>query len=135
MGLVHVPMLVKGTRGRSRTVRMLVDSGAVWSLLPEVDWKALGLKPSRTCEFALADGTVIARAISDCRFCYEGIEAPSPVILGEAGDVALVGAVTLESLALVLNPFDRSLKPMRLLLMQLRGGNCTRPQSASLLHA
>ncbi len=57
------------------------------------------------------------------------------MILGEPGDVALVGAVTLESLALVLNPFDRSLKPMRLLLMQLRGGNCTEPQPASVLHA
>ena len=42
------------------------------------------------------------------------------MILGEAGDVALLGAVTLESLALVLNPFDRSLKPMRLFLMHMR---------------
>jgi hypothetical protein len=43
------------------------------------------------------------------------------VILGEQDDVALLGAVTLESLALVLDPFDRSLKPMRLLLMRMGG--------------
>jgi hypothetical protein len=38
------------------------------------------------------------------------------VILGEAGDEALLGAVTLEILGLMLNPFDRTLTPMRMLL-------------------
>jgi predicted aspartyl protease len=116
MGLVTVTMLVKGKRGRSRAVKMLVDSGAVWSVLPKEDWEALGLKAGRTHGFSLADGTVIERSVSDCRFRYEGKEAPSPVVLGEEGDVALLGSVTLESLALVLNPFDRSLRPMRMLL-------------------
>lgn len=123
MGLVDVPMLLEGEGGRRRTVRMLVDSGAVWSLLPEDDWRALGLNPQRVCQFSLADCTIIERPVSECRFHYQGIEATSPVVLGERGDVALLGAVTLESLALVLNPFDRSLHPMRLLMMPLRGGN------------
>jgi len=46
-------------------------------------------------------------------FVYAGVRAPSPVILGEPGDAALLGTVTLESLGLVLNPFDRTLHPMR----------------------
>ena len=116
MGLVTVSMLVKGRRGRSRKVEMFVDSGAVWSVLPKKDWEALGLKAKRTHSFSLADGTTIERSVSDCRFCFEGDEAPSPVVLGEEGDVALLGCVTLETLALVLNPFDRSLRPMRMLL-------------------
>jgi predicted aspartyl protease len=116
MGLVKVDMVVKGKRGRSRTVEMWVDSGAVWSLLPREDWQALGLKAERSQRFALTDGTVIERSVSECRFRYEGSEASSPVILGEEGDVALLGSVTLETLALVLNPFNRSLHPMRLLL-------------------
>ena len=119
MGLVTVRMLVKGTRGRTRNVKFLVDSGAVWSVLPKKDWQALGLKATRNHSFALADGTVIERGVSDCRFCFEGDEAPSPVVLGEEGDVALLGCVTLETLALVLNPFNRSLQPMRLLLATL----------------
>lgn len=120
MGLVDVPMQLEGRDGRSKAVRMLVDSGAVWSLLPAADWRDLGLSPERTCEFSLADGTRITRRVSECRFTYEGESATSPVILGEEDDVALLGAVTLESLALVLNPFDRSLHPMRLLLAQFR---------------
>lgn len=128
MGFVYVPMLVSTTEGKSRTVSMLVDSGAVWSCLPQSDWKALGLEPTRTCRFTLADGTVIERKVSDCRFSYEGVEAPSPVILGERDDVALLGVVTLESLALVLNPYDRTLRPMRALLAQM---SCATGRSAA----
>ena len=54
--------------------------------------------------------------MSECRFAYEGIEASSPVVLGERRDEALLGTVTLGTLGLVLNPFERSLKPMRMML-------------------
>ncbi|WP_211230053.1 hypothetical protein [Desulfovirgula thermocuniculi] len=43
-------------------------------------------------------------------------EAHTPVILGEPGDEALLGVVTLEILGLVLNPFNRTLQPMRAIL-------------------
>jgi predicted aspartyl protease len=99
---------------------MLVDSGAAWSLLPENDWRALELRPKRAHRFSLADGTVIVRKISECCFCYEGEEATSPVILGQDEDVALLGAVTLETLALVLNPMNGTLHPARMTLMRFR---------------
>lgn len=121
MGLTTVEMEIKGPGGRSRRIDMFVDSGAVWSLLPEADWRALGLEPTETMSFTLADGSTIERKVSDCRFVYQGREKPSPVILGERNDVALLGVVTLECLALLLNPLDRTLQPMtRLNLMQLR---------------
>lgn len=116
MGLVHVPMQVSRDNGRKKHVRFLVDSGATYSVLPQSVWRALGLKPKRVLEFTLADGTSIRRGVSDCRFRYQGIDAPSPVVLGEETDTALLGTVTLESLGLILNPFDRTLKPMRMLL-------------------
>ena len=40
----------------------------------------------------------------------------TPVILGEAGDEALLGAVTLEIFGLILHPFSRTLEPMRAML-------------------
>ncbi len=49
-------------------MRFLVDSGAIYSVLPEEVWRALGLKPERTVEFTLADGTSIERGVSECRF-------------------------------------------------------------------
>ena len=38
------------------------------------------------------------------------------MILGEPGDEALLGVVTLEILGLVLNPFNRTLQEMRMYL-------------------
>jgi hypothetical protein len=74
------------------------------------------LVPTRDLEFVLADGTSIERQVSDCRFIYEGIEAPSPVILGVGDDVGLLGTVTLDTLGLILNPLRRTLSPMRMRL-------------------
>ena len=78
--------------------------------------QALKLKSRRRLTFSLAGGTTIRRRVSECRFAYEGIEASSPVVLGERRDEALLGTVTLGTLGLVLNPFERSLKPMRMML-------------------
>ena len=67
-------------------------------------------------DFVLADGTTIRRDVSHCLFTYRGITAPSPVVLGEPRDEALLGTITLEALGLVLNPFERTLRPMRMRL-------------------
>jgi clan AA aspartic protease len=112
VGLTFIDGVVTGPTGTSVDVRFLIDTGAQYSLLPHEIWRQLGLAPRRTLAFNLADGTRIDRGISDCRITVEGIEGPTPVILGEPGDVALLGIVTLENLGLVFNPFDRSLRPM-----------------------
>ena len=114
--LVHADLDVTGPRGDRVTVRFLVDSGAFYSVLPEPAWKAIGLVATRDLEFVLADGTSIERRVSDCRFTYQGIEAPSPVILGVGEDVGLLGTVTLDTLGLILNPLRRTLSPMRMRL-------------------
>ena len=116
MGLVHVDMRVSIPRRAARIVRFLVDSGAVYSVLPQTVWKGLKLKPQRRLEFTLADGTTVTRDVSECRFELGGIGAASPVILGEERDQALLGVVTLETLGLVLDPFERKLRPMRMML-------------------
>jgi predicted aspartyl protease len=101
-------------------VKLLVDSGAVYSVLPERTWRALGLKPKRTVEFDLADGTSIERKVGEATFIIGGVDAVSPVVLGTREDSALLGAVTLESLGLMLNPLSRELLPMHLVLGRLR---------------
>ncbi len=116
MGLTFVDGRALGARGQEEEVRFLVDSGAGYSLLPQQVWQALGLEPTREEKFVLADGTVITRQMSRCYIIIPQGEEYSPVVLGEEGDdQALLGAVTLENLGLVLNPFSRTLHPMRLL--------------------
>lgn len=118
MGLTYVDGRVSlpGRRQRGRLVRFLVDSGAVYSVLRRRDWKALRLTPDRELEFVLADGTALKRGVSKCTFDIDGRRATSPVVLGESEDEALLGAVTLETLGLMLNPLSRTLQPMRMVL-------------------
>jgi predicted aspartyl protease len=118
MGLTYVEgrLRASGRRQRPRRVRFLVDSGAVYSVLRRPDWQALGLVPVRELEFVLADGSTLTRGVSECIFELEGRRATSPVVLGETEDEALLGAVTLETLGLMLNPLNRTLQPMRMVL-------------------
>jgi len=57
--------------------------------------------------------------VSECRVQVEGQSATSPVVLGGPGDAPLLGAVTLETLGLMVNPLTRELLPMRLMLAGL----------------
>jgi predicted aspartyl protease len=133
MGLTYVDGRVRapGRRQRPRRVRFLVDSGAVYSVLRERDWRALHLEPERELEFVLADGTALTRSVSECVFELEGRRATSPVVLGETEDEALLGAVTLETLGLMLNPLSRTLQPMRMVLAR----NVTARRSPSTMQS
>lgn len=116
MGITYVQGKVRGPTGAEATVRFLVDSGATYSLVPHEIWTRMGLEPFRRVSFVLADGTQVERDVGECWFDLPQGRGTSPVILGEPGDEALLGVVTLEVLGLVLNPFTRELQPMRMLL-------------------
>lgn len=117
VGLSYIEGTVSGPVGE-QSVRFLIDSGAVYSLLPEHVWRAIGLVPKREMDFALADGTTVRRAVTECHLSLPQGEGHTPVILGEPGDEQpLLGVVTLEILGLVFDPFHRTLHPMRALLV------------------
>ena len=116
MGLTYVDATVTGPTGKSQVLELLVDSGTAYSLLPTKVWKALKLKPMETHTITLADGTHVDRQISECKIALNGVERHSPVILGKPGDEPLLGFLTLEVLGLVLDPFKRGLRPMKLRL-------------------
>ncbi len=121
MGITFVDGVVTGPGGRQATVRFQVDSGAMYTLLPDSVWQAIGLTPRRAQEFTLADGTGIERQISECHIRLPQGEGHTPVILGQPGDAALLGIVTLEMLGLLLNPLTRELQPMHMRLSSIGG--------------
>ena len=117
MGLTYIEGMLTGPTGRRQKVNFLVDSWPSCSLLPPDTWQALELKPKRTVTFTLADGTRVQRNVSECHVALAGQDGHSPVILGEPGDdQALLGAITLENLGLVLDPFRRTLQAMQMRL-------------------
>jgi len=116
MGITYIEGVVSGPTGKKATVNFLVDSGTTYMLLPEETWREIGLEPKREASFALVDGTRVERKISECHLALPQGDGHSPVILGQADDEPLLGVVTLENLGLMLNPFNRTLQPMRMLM-------------------
>ena len=116
MGIIYIEGAARGPSGEEAEVCFLMDSGATYSLLPESVWRPIGLEPTREMTFTLADGTRVERQISSCYLAPPQGEDYTPVILGEPGDEAILGVVTLVILGLVFNPFNRTLHLMRMML-------------------
>jgi len=96
---------------------MLVDSGAVYSVVPVDVIKKLRILPKGEESFVLANGDVITRKLGSAEFFYKDHFGPSKIIIGEPGDTAIIGVVTLESLGFALDPIRRELRPMKMLLV------------------
>lgn len=118
MSMTYVDGMVHGPKGE-HGLCLLVDTGAMYTLLPPEAWKKIGLEPKRLQAFTLADGTQITRSVSECYLVVPQGEAHTPVILGEPGDQPLLGSLTLEILGLMMNPFTRELQPLRMMLATL----------------
>ena len=95
--------------------RFLVDSGAIFSVLPKADLLKLGVKPDTKQKFVLANGVEIEKEVGEARFTWNDVQRTSPVVFGDEG-VYLLGATTLEVMGVMLNPLARKLEKLPLLL-------------------
>lgn len=118
MGLTVLPIEVGNPSNPEVTEKLdfLIDSGAVYSVVPTAILEKLGIRPISEQEFRLADGTKITRKKGIALFKYRDKIGGADVIFGEAGDELLLGAFTLEALGLALDPFRRQLLPLPMVL-------------------
>jgi clan AA aspartic protease len=118
MGLTHVAARIANpARPRSSVrVKFLVDSGAVYSVVPARVLQKLKVKAHSRRTFILADGSEVTRRIGDVLFRLDGRQGASPVIFGEEGDSVLLGIVSLEALGVILDPMRRELRPLPMVL-------------------
>jgi len=100
----------------TETLEFLIDSGAIYSVVPTPILEKLGIKPLTEQEIRLADGTKIARKKGIALFKYGNQIGGADVIFREEGDSLLLGAFTLEALGLALDPLRRELKPLPMIL-------------------
>ena len=101
---------------KSKECEFLVDSGAVYSVVPQHVLKGLGIKPNSFQEFILANGEVIKKPIGNAYFEYQGKVRGAPVVFGEKG-IFLLGTTTIEAFGMILDPIRRELKPLPMVLM------------------
>ena len=100
-------------------VEFLIDSGAIYSVVPHAILDKLSIKPLTEQEFRVANGERIVRKKGVAVFRYGDRVGGADVIFGEDGDSSLLGAFTLEALGLSLDPLRRELKPLPMILAVL----------------
>ena len=92
----------------TETLEFLVDSGAIYSVVPAPVLERLGITP-----------------IAEQTFRLGGAVGVADVIFGEPGDATLLGAFTLEALGLALDPLKRELRPIpRILAAASQSSDC-----------
>jgi clan AA aspartic protease len=118
MGLTFLPIEIANPANPDVTCHLefLIDSGAVYSVAPTAVLDQLGIKPLTNAVFRMANGTKITRKRGVAVFKYGERIGGADVIFGEEGDSNLLGATTLESLGLSLDPLRRDLNPLPMIL-------------------
>jgi clan AA aspartic protease len=122
MGLTVLELEVGNPANPEVTEKLefLIDSGAIYSVVPTPILERLGIRPLVEQEFRLADGTKVVRKKGVALFKYGDRIGGADVIFGEEGDSMLLGAFTLEALGLSLDPLRRELKPLPMMLAVLQ---------------
>jgi len=118
MGMTVLEMEVARLANPDVTERIefLIDSGAVYSVVPTTVLERLGIRPLGEQEFRLANGAKIVRKKGGAVFRFRDRVGVADVIFGEEGDQNLLGAFTLEALGLSLDPLKRQLNELPMLL-------------------
>ncbi len=120
LGTFSVPARISkiGSPDRYRDVSLQADTGATFTAVPSSLLRELDAKVERPLRFRLADGSLVERGAGHVRIDLgEGHSLPfTPVVFGDEG-VFLLGAVTLETMLLAVDPVRRRLVAVEGLLL------------------
>lgn len=102
MGLTVLDLEIANPASPETTekIEFLIDSGAIYSVVPTAVLERLGIQPLAIQEFRLADCSKIARKKGVALFRYGERVGGADVIFGEEGDSNLLGTFTLDTLGL-----------------------------------
>ena len=98
--------------GPFRELDAVVDTGSLYTWVPgHVLWE-LGVVPTETRRFILANGERIDTQIAWVTVRVDGQVAPTICVFGDEGTAPLLGVFTLEGFALAADPVNHRLVPM-----------------------
>ncbi len=116
MGMFKQAVRVSNSKEPSRFFQeeFWVDTGALYSFIPEDYLERIGVEPSGRRNLILADGRQDSRPLGFCDFQIEGFEGtvPCPVIFAPRGSLLLLGATALENFGVGADPIEKKLKPI-----------------------
>ena len=112
MGTFTQPLTLIGLNGERRTLEALVDTGSTFTSVPRDVLTDLGVEPRREVTLRLADGRSHVQQLGRCNIQLDGVEEMTFVVFGEPRSPAVIGAVTLETLLLGIDPVAQRLVPV-----------------------
>lgn len=115
MSTFTYPALVANPAGGTSPVevKLLVDTGAMFTCLPFPQLEALGLAPTWRVPVTLADGRQDEWGATEILLTIDGRSLHTTCLFGPPGSLPLLGAVSLEQFALAVDALARSLVPTR----------------------
>jgi predicted aspartyl protease len=113
MGTFHIGCKVENTVERSESARipkLLVDTGSEYTWLPAATLEKVGVKrEKKDVSFIMTNGQVVTRSVGFAIIRVGKFFTIDEVVFAEKGDLALLGARTLEGLNLVADSARRRL--------------------------
>ena len=108
----HLRSRVKISADKSATIRMFVDTGATYSVIPKALAHAIGLTAERSATMMLANGRHVRVKVGTAVFEIGNRKAFSPIVVAEVPE-PILGVETLEGLGLAVDPKRGRLMPTR----------------------
>jgi predicted aspartyl protease len=118
MGETYIDVKIRASPKDSRfeMLKLLVDTGAIYSWLSARLLKKLGVKPVRKSRFKTIKGDIVAREVGHIFVEYKGEIAPTAVVFAEETDANVFGLHALESLGLEVDPATGQVRKSEALL-------------------
>lgn len=117
MGTFSWPLRISSLDGqRTRDVEATVDTGVTYTILPASMLRDLGVTPMGKRRVLVGDGRRIELQYGEARATVGDESVTTLVIFGEDNAPPLLGAYTLEGLALAVDPVEQRLVPTHLSL-------------------
>ena len=111
MGLTRVTVTLKATGGRRKyEAAFLVDTGATDTFAPGVELRRIGVKPVGKMAYELANGAREEYEFGLAEISFMGEVTAGRVIFGPNNTEPLLGVTALESVGIVIDPANQTLK-------------------------
>lgn len=119
MGFTYVKILVCNPfeQERQREMELLIDTGAMTSVIPAQILDELGIKPIKRESFRVFGGGGSDRDVGPVLLKYEDRIAFTQVAFGEKDDTPMLGTIALETLGYQIDPVTKKLKRGDLLIL------------------
>jgi len=116
MGMFQIRVKVSNPVERSRFFEenFWVDTGALYSIVPEGRLAEIGIRPLRAREFVFADGRRDRRLLGEAVLTIPQLDESltCPVIFAPADSLYLLGAAALENFGVQADPTTQQLRPI-----------------------